>query len=100
METEVSPMATDPRKRLARLSVRLPTELKETIEDAAAQLGQSVSEFAVSTLVTTAQSVLREHQVTRLSRRDRDTFVALLDDADTKPSKTLRAAAKRYKDRV
>ena len=35
----------------ARLNFRLPVELKATIERAAAQLGQSVSDFAVSTLV-------------------------------------------------
>ena len=93
-------MATDPGKKLARLSVRLPTELKETIEDAAAQLGQSVSDFAVSTLVTTARSVLQEQQVTHLSRRDRDAFVTVLDNADAKPNKALRAAARRYKDRT
>ena len=91
-------MATDAGKEDARLSFRLPAELKETIEEAAAHLGQSVCDFAVSTLVTAARSVLREHQVTRLSRRDRDAFVTVLDDVDAKPNKALRAAAKRYKD--
>lgn len=84
----------------ARLNFRLPAELKETIEEAAAQLGQTVSDFAIATLVVTARQVLQEHQVTRLSQRDRNAFVALLDDADTQPNKTLRGAAKRYKDRA
>lgn len=35
----------------ARLNFRLPNELKIVIEQAAGYLGQSVSEFAVSTLV-------------------------------------------------
>jgi len=39
----------------ARLNFRLPEELKATIEKAAAQLGQSVSDFAVSTLVREAR---------------------------------------------
>ena len=93
-------MATDTGKKDARLNFRLPAELKETIEEAAARLGQTVSAFAVSALVQTAQHVLQEHQVTRLSRRDRDAFTALLDDADARPGKALRAAAKRYKDRA
>jgi uncharacterized protein (DUF1778 family) len=84
----------------ARLNFRLSAELKETIEEAAAQLGQTVSDFAVSTLVTTARQVLQEHQVTRLSQRDRDRFMTLLDDAECRPNKALRVAAKRYKERA
>ena len=92
-------MATD-REHDARLNFRLSAELKETIEEAAAQLGQTVSDFAVSTLATTARQVLQEHQVTRLSQRDRDAFIALLDDAESHPNNALRAAAKRYKRRA
>jgi uncharacterized protein (DUF1778 family) len=92
-------MATDS-EHDARLNFRLSADLKETIEEAAAQLGQTVSDFAISTLVTTARQVLQEHQVTRLSQRDRDHFVSLLDDAESRPNKALRAAAKRYKERA
>lgn len=81
----------------ARLNFRLPVELKATIERAAAQLGQSVSDFAVSTLVRTAREVIREHDVTELSDRDRDLFISLLEDADASANETLRAAADRYK---
>ncbi len=35
----------------ARINVRLPSELKQTIEYAAATLGQTVSEFTISTVV-------------------------------------------------
>ena len=93
-------MATDAGKSDARLNFRLPAELKDTICEAAAHLGQTVSDFAVSTLVQTARRVLQEHQVTRLSRRDRDVFIALVDDANARPNKALRMAAKRYKDRA
>ena len=34
--------------------------------------------------------------VTRLSNRDRDALLAILGDADARPNKALRAAAKRY----
>jgi uncharacterized protein (DUF1778 family) len=80
----------------ARLNFRLPSEVKSAIEQAAAQLGQSVSDFAVSTLVRTARDVLEQERVTRLSNADRDRFLALLDDADVRPNAALRAAAKRY----
>ncbi len=84
-------------KNDAQLSFRLSQELKVTIERAAAQLGQSVSDFAVSTLVREARTVIREHDVTELSERDRDIFVAILDDADATPNEALRATAERYK---
>jgi len=83
--------------RQARLNFRLSPELKEVIEAAAAHLGQSVSDFAVSTLVQSARGVIHEHDVTTLSNRDRDIFLALLDDADAKPNETLKKAAERYK---
>lgn len=87
-------------KNDARLNFRLPEELKATIEKAAARLGQSVSDFAVSTLVRTAREVIREHDVTELSNRDRDVFVAILDDADARPNEALASAAERYKEEI
>ncbi len=84
----------------ARLNFRLTPELKRTIEAAAAHMGQTVSDFAVSTLVQTARKIVDEQNATRLSQRDRDLFAALLDDTSTKPNKALVAAAKRYKKQV
>lgn len=89
-------MATSGPRNDARLDFRLPAELKETIEQAAAHTGQSVSDFAVSTLVRTARRVLEEERVTRLSNRDRDIFLAMLDRTDAKPNAALAAAAQRY----
>ncbi|MEY3175886.1 MAG: hypothetical protein RLZZ436_3800 [Planctomycetota bacterium] len=80
----------------ARINVRLPSELKQTIEEAAAALGQTVSEFTISTVVQEARHVLEAAQVTRLSRRDRDLFLAALDDVDATPNAALKAAAQRY----
>lgn len=80
----------------ARLNVRLPSSLKQTIEEAAAALGQTVSEFTVSTVVQQARQVLAAAQVTRLSQRDRDRFLAALDDTDAAPNAALKAAARRY----
>lgn len=81
----------------ARLNFRLPSRLKRTIEQAAAQTGQSVSDFAISTLVRSAQEVMEQSTETRLSDRDRDLFLAMLDDVDARPNDALAEAAKRYK---
>ncbi|MGC1273192.1 MAG: DUF1778 domain-containing protein [Planctomycetaceae bacterium] len=87
-------------KNDARLNFRLNGELKKTIEDAAAQTGQTVSDFAISTLVQASRRILCEQQVTRLSARDRRLFVEMLDDESTKPNAALAKAAKRYKKQV
>ena len=84
----------------ARINFRLSGDLKKTIEDAAAEMGQSISDFAVSTLVRTARRILRDQHVTRLSERDRQLFVAMLDDESSKPNESLVKAAKRYKKQV
>lgn len=81
----------------ARLNFRLPADLKATIEEAAAQLGQSTTDFAIATLVQNAREVIDQRNVTRLSSRDREIFTRMLDDVDAKPNAALAAAAKRYK---
>ena len=81
----------------ARINVRLPSALKQTIEDAASALGQTVSEFAISTLIREARQVLQDAEITRLSNRDRDRFLKALDSADAKPNAALKSAARRYR---
>ena len=82
----------------ARLDFRLSHQVKEVIEQAAAVSGQSMSDFAVSVLYRTAKEVLEREQTTRLSHRDRDVFLAMLD-SDAKPNEALKRAARRYKSR-
>ena len=84
----------------ARINFRLSSDLKKTIEDAAAEMGQSISDFAISTLVQAARKVLHDQHVTRLSERDRQLFAAMLDDESSKPNDALVKAAKRYEKQV
>jgi len=87
-------------KNDARLNVRLPSDLKQTIEQAATVLGQSITDFTVSTVVREAWHVIQDAQVTRLSNQDRDAFLGALESADAKPNNALKAAARRYKKRA
>ncbi len=84
--------------RNARLDFRLSEEQKRMIEQAATATGQSVSDFAVANLVQAARRTIDQATVTRLSIRDRDTFVKLIA-SDPKPNKALKAAARRYRKR-
>lgn len=84
--------------RDARLDFRLSREHKRIIEQAATVTGQSLSDFAVASLVRAAQRTIDEATVTRLSMRDRNTFLKLIA-SDAKPNKALKAAAERYRKR-
>lgn len=87
-------------KNSARLNFRLPADLKSVIEEAAAATGQTVSDFAISTLLQGSRNVLQQCQVTQLSNRDRDKFITLLDAVDSRPDRALLKAAREYKKRV
>jgi uncharacterized protein (DUF1778 family) len=81
----------------ARIDFRISSQLKATIEEAAALRGQSLSEFAVSTLAENAHRVIEQCHVTELSNQDRDIFLAVVDGAAARPNSALADAAKQYK---
>lgn len=84
-------------KRTGRLHIRLSSQLKALVEQAADQQGQTLTDFATATLVDSARRVLRQQNVTELSNRDRDAFVAILDDTEAKPNRALKGAVRKYK---
>ncbi len=83
----------------ARLNFRLPPEIKERIENAALVSGVTVTDFAITALANTAEEVLEKHQTRVLSNRDRDIFLAMLED-DSEPNEALKKAVEEYKRRV
>lgn len=83
----------------ARLNFRLPPEIKEKIENAAIVSGVTVTDFAITALANTAQAVLEKHQTTILSDRDRDIFLAMLENPP-EPNEALKKAVKEYKKRI
>jgi uncharacterized protein (DUF1778 family) len=86
----------------ARMEFRLPARLKKEIERAAAVENRSLTDFATSVLAEAAREVLADqsrHEQVRLSNRDRDRFLAMLD-APPAPNTALVAAAKKHRKRV
>lgn len=82
-----------------RLDVRLGDKQKKLIEQAAGFLGQTISAFTVTTLVRQAEQVVERFGMLHLSDRDRDIFLAALDNAP-QPNAKLRKAAKRHAKQV
>lgn len=87
-------------RNTARLNFRLSAELKSVIEEAAAATGQSVSDFVLSILLQESRSVLQKCQITQLSNRDRDKFIAMLDTVECRPNRVLAKAARNFRKRI
>ena len=86
------------KKPKTRLDFRLDPEAKEVITQAAHVTGKSLSEFAVSSLVRSAQEILEKHQTVTLSNRDFDAFLQAIESEEG-PNEALTQAAERYRQR-
>ena len=85
--------------KVERLEARISRQEKELFARAAAIQGRTPSEFVVSALHDAALKVIEAHEVIRLTEKDRAVFVeALLNPPE--PSANLKAAAKRYFQRI
>ena len=80
-----------------QIEFRLPVNLKQLVEEAAVLRGQSLGDFALSTVLENAQRVIQQHRVPTLTERDRDIFLGLLDDESLQPSDALIESAELYK---
>jgi uncharacterized protein (DUF1778 family) len=86
-------------RKTTRVEVRTTASKRERYQRAADLKGQTFTEFVEASLDQAAERVHQEFETMTLSQRDAKAFVnALL--ADTTPSRTLLAAAERYKARA
>ena len=83
-----------------RLSIRLSSESKHAIAQAATITGQSISDFTVSIVLREAREVLHENHRTRLSDRDWKLFIEALEETDAEPNAALKAAAEQHEKRI
>ena len=83
----------------ARLNFRLPYEAKSKIERAALAEGLTVTDFAIHALVDVADEVLERHHARKLTDRDRDLFLELLDSNDD-PNEELKGAFDAHRDLI
>ena len=88
--------AEEPRKRI---TARVTNSVRDTLEQAAELLGTTVNQFLVQIAYLEAQRVIERESVIRLSQKDAQNVLALLDNPP-KPSKRLKDAVKAFKTRV
>jgi uncharacterized protein (DUF1778 family) len=81
------------------LVIQISADQKSLIEEAAALSGQPIASFTVSAAIEAARRVVEGHRSIRLSTRDWDRFLNLLDNPP-EPNDHLKRAVARYKDDV
>ena len=78
-----------------RIGARVPHEVYETLCRAAELSGATVNQFLVQSALKEAQAVIEREAVIRLTPRDWNCLLALMDNPP-KPNAKLKAALKRY----
>ena len=88
--------ATLPKSRSGNIHIRISSDAREIIEKAIVVSGQSLTDFATRSLLSSATELLEREYSTTLSKRDRDRLLNMLD-ADLEPNEGLREAAEIHK---
>jgi uncharacterized protein (DUF1778 family) len=79
-----------------RIAARVPREVYQTLRRAAELSGATVNQFLVQAALKEAQAVIEREDVIRLSPRDWDWLLPLLDEPPA-PNARLRAAQERHR---
>lgn len=79
-----------------RVSARVPAQVQETLELAAAMVGATVNQFMVQTALREAERIIEQERVIRLSARDAETFIHALENPPP-PNAKLKAALKQHR---
>ena len=91
--------AISTKSKRENIHIRISSDAREIIEKAIIVSGQSLTDFATRSLLNSAAELLEREYTTTLSNRDRDRLLGLLD-ADVKPNKGLREAAKIHRNLI
>jgi uncharacterized protein (DUF1778 family) len=79
-----------------RISARLPKDVRERIEEAADRSGSTLNQFLVQAAIEKADQVLEREKVMKLSARDAEWLLNLLDQPPRPPNAKLQRALDDY----
>ena len=79
-----------------RISARVPKDVRERLEEAAGRTGATLNQFLVQAAVEKANQVLERERVTRLSARDAEWLLNVLDRPPRPANARLKRALKNY----
>ncbi|WP_328186481.1 type II toxin-antitoxin system TacA family antitoxin [Marinobacter sp. OP 3.4] len=86
-------------RNTARFNFRTTERIKQTVEHAAAMLGQDTSTFAVTAAYERAIETIRSQEVTHLKPEDHQAFFEALEHP-AEPTDKLRHAFSQHKEKV
>ena len=86
-------------KATDNIEMRVRPSDKERMSRAAALTGVKLTTFVRATAAREAERILREHQTTALSERDRRTLLEALDNPPS-PTRAARDAVRAYRSRI
>lgn len=78
-----------------RIGARVPRDVYETLRRAAELTGATINQFLVQSALKEAQAVIEREQLIRLSRRDCERLLDLLENPP-EPSPRFEAAMRHY----
>ena len=81
-----------------RIDLRVDETAKKLIERAASIAGMSISSFTLSTTLRAAREEIAAYEQLALSNRDRDLFVATIENPP-RANEALRSAMKQFKEK-
>ena len=82
--------------RSARLDLRMTSDNKELISEAAQATGTSLTDYVMSAVIRAARQDLLQARVLQLSPEAWDDFLAALDEPDTPAMASLRSRRTRW----
>lgn len=81
----------------ARVTARIPSQIKETLEQAAALSGATLNQFLVQSALKEAHKILEAERVIHLSQQDADRVFSLIENPP-EPNSALKAAAVKHQE--
>jgi uncharacterized protein (DUF1778 family) len=79
-----------------RITARVSKDVREKLEQAANSSGATLNQFVVQAAVEKAEQILERERVTRLSARDAEWMLNLLDQPPRSPNSKLQRALENY----
>jgi uncharacterized protein (DUF1778 family) len=86
---------------MSRIDARIPLDVRETIDRAAAMQGRTRTDFLIGAALEKAKRIIEEHSIIRLTLQDQEMLaVALLAGKTEEPTPYVAEALQEYATRV
>jgi uncharacterized protein (DUF1778 family) len=89
-------MASETALERDRISTRVPKEVRDRLEEAADRIGATINQFVVQAALEKADQILERDRITRLSARDAEWLLHVLDQPPRPPNAKLQRALDNY----